>query len=180
MDRRAGYAQPVVDIFVTILIIMVIIVFYMMFKWTVAAKEYSVTQNAATMDGTLMLNSILKSQHLPLDPSKPVDSTQTIAEYLQRDKLFDGVLFKGLNDQVRKVLIPHVQALHEITGCPIRLTITQGSNTDRIEIQEMKSPCNSKKKYEAKQLIPRPDEKVEVTLISGDIGSYNDDIFTSK
>jgi hypothetical protein len=174
MNKRGGYAQPVVDIFVTILIIMIIIVFYMMFKWTVAVREYNIKQNAATMDGSTMLYAILRAPVSASDPKDPGYVPQTVGEYLQRDRLFSASgLNPSLNPQVYKVIKPTIEEYSELTGCEIKLMISQGTSSTKepMSFGESKESC-SKKSFEAVQLIPRPDGAVEVKLLAGETSEY--------
>ena len=169
MNRRAGYAEPIIDIFITILIIMVIIVFYMMFKWSVGAREYHVNQNAAIMDGSEMLYAILRSPVPPLDPSKQAD-TETIGEYLQRDALFaqSTIINPNLNDKVYLTLKPVVEEYSALTGCEIKISISQGQSSTKepIIFGKSKDTC-AKRSFQASQVIPRPDGDATITLSVG-------------
>jgi hypothetical protein len=156
MDKRAGYAQPIIDAAVTVLIILIFIIFYILFSLQAQTRSYAIKDQASVVDGGVILFTFL---------SQPVDyggQKMTMGEMLGRVDYSKRTAGPGnYVGTVQQAMLKYMDNYYKETGCPIRMVVIAPEITDEQSIKgDVKGSCKTYLQYyQASQIIPRLDGK---------------------
>jgi len=140
MNKRAGYAQPIIDFYAAIIIATIIVIFFIVLKLHSASIEVSIKGDVATIDGNMMLVNYVKAQ-IPYD-----GATVTIAEFI--DLVNPTSFDKTLQDQLEKRTREYFRDYEDAAGCSPLIKITY--DNDEIFLPGTSGTCE----LSASQRIP--------------------------
>lgn len=166
MNKRAGFAQPIIDAFATLVIMLILIVFFFLFSMFTSEREYKIKEQVSAVDGNIALMTFLR---MPVDY---YSEKITMAEVLQRvDFTEPRALERTFARDVKQRTLEFLSTYYEDTGCPIRMVFSTATTREEFKqlLRDPQKPCSEYKPYyQAQQLISRPDgTMVTVELYAG-------------
>jgi hypothetical protein len=174
MNRRAGFAQPVIDAFSLLVIVAIILIFFLLFSLANKERIYTLKEHVASVDGNTVLFSFLQ---MPIDypqktPSGPTVPQQklTMAEVIARADYSRAAQSIAFIYNVKAPALRFMSDFHKTTGCPIRIIIKTPETTESIDpgLGPVKPCLTYNPYYHAIQTIPRSDGSViTVELFAG-------------
>ncbi len=147
-QKRAGFAQPVIDYMATIIIILIIIIFFILFNISERSYKVNINQQAGNADAGIMLHNLLR---VPVEDN---GEKIPLAEYL--DRINDPRIENTYTAMWPPIMV-YLKMLSDSTGCPMRLDISiDGYQLREVTAgSEVTGMCKELSLYyQAEQLLP--------------------------
>lgn len=162
-QKKAGFAQPVIDFYATVIIVLILIIFFILFWLHTNEIHVKISQQAGAADANIMLHNLLR---VTIDDN---GEKMPLAEYLDRIK--DPRMQNTYNPMQQPVRV-YLQALSDSSGCPYRLSISIDNNQlkEIVMGNGVKDSCKKNHIfYQAKQLIPSMTGKTIIAELTGGV-----------
>ena len=162
MDKKAGYAQPLIDFYATVIIILILIIFFTLLSFRSDRMDVTIRGDIATIDGNIILRNYLMSQ------VEYHDENMSIAEMLDR---IDPLLTPTYEGTLKMTTFDFLRPFEEESGCPVDIYIT--IDDDKISIlssYKTSHPCDKYKHYyKTEQLLPSMTGKTIIVSLDGGV-----------
>jgi len=112
MNKKAGYAQPVIDFYAAVLIVIILVIFFGILRFHSGNFDWTIQQQVGNIDGSIILGQFLKST------VTVNDEQTTIAEYLDTVKL---PLTAARRRPLENFVWTYFADFEKKSGCPINI-----------------------------------------------------------
>jgi len=129
MNKKAGFAQPIIDFYAVIVIVAIIMIFLLVLKLHSSNLEVAIKSDIDSIDGTMMLANYVKA------PISYNGQEMTIAEYI--DLINPSSLDKKLQAGLEKRTREYFHDYEEGAGCSVLLTVHYGN--EKLPLPSTKS-----------------------------------------